>query len=38
MNVARIYKAAVDRVELVWRAVRRLFADAEKVFSGQEGT
>jgi hypothetical protein len=43
MNVARICKAAVDRVAVgvagnVLHAVRRLFADAPKVYSGQGGT
>jgi hypothetical protein len=42
MNVARIYKAAVDRVAVgapdnVLHAVRRLFADAQKVCFGQGG-
>ena len=43
MNLARSYKAAVDRVAVgvagnVLHAVRRLFADAQKVYSGQGGT
>jgi hypothetical protein len=43
MKVARIYTAAVDRVAVgvagnVIHAVRRLFADAQKVYSGRGGT